>query len=1159
MLLEQIFAKSVARPIEGVIKADDDSSLYVELSEYVLTNEIAKRLDHFLDAYTDYVGANGAWISGFFGSGKSHLLKMLALLLENRVVDGRSALDLFLPKVDEADELLRAKLRRAVAIPSKSILFNIDQKADVISKTQVDALLSVFVKVFNESCGYYGKQGYIAQFERDLDNRGELAAFKQTYQELAGKSWERGREQAVLESANIAKAYAKISGGELEHARGLLDKYRNEYRVSIEDFSNQVKAWLDRQPADFRLNFFVDEVGQYIADNVKLMTNLQTVAESLATKCEGRAWVIVTAQEDMNNILGDMSKQQSNDFSKIQARFANRLKLTSADVAEVIQKRLLTKNEQGHQLLQSVYASQTNNFSTLFDFVGRGVSYQNFRDETHFINSYPFVPYQFPLFQAAIRGLSDHNGFEGRANSVGERSMLAVFRNVAIAIQEEPVGQLATFDRMFEGIRGALKAGIQSMVHTAEHNLNDAFAVRVLKALFLVKYVKQFKVTLRNLAVLMLERFDTDMSVLNQQLRNALDKLEQQTYIRRTGDEYEYLTDEEKDIEKEIKNTEIEETDLAKLLNELFFDYVIRHSKIRYGNGQHYAYARKLDDRLFGRNQELAINIITPLHPEFEALDRQRMDNMARDELRIILPADERFMQDLMLYKRTEKYVRQESGAQHEIVHRILQIKSEHNLQRYHELEVRANELLSRATLLAGSSDVATTGDGQARVVAGFHQLIEQTYIHLRMLRPEAVYTETEIGKWLHMAEGSLPGADSGNLSEPEQELFNHIRQSSQTGVRMSVKSLIERFQSKPYGWPYAAILCHLALLCGMGKVEIKRDSNVLQADALEQALRNTQMQIHLILAPQASYSSAQIRRLKDFYTDLFDQPPANSDARLLAQETLEKLRGLHAKLAMLHAQVTQYPFLASLTEGIAQLQALLSKQPSWFLTDLGAICDELLDAKDQFFVPITSFMHGTQRDLYDQVHTFLQQQHNNLLYVQTVDRGAIDALLNSSQPWQGNLLQQAMQQLGTLQQSVIQQLATERQAATTQLDQLSQRLQQVYSWKQLNGEQQQKLLAEFTQLQQSLAAQTSIAVVRDLVPRFEEQRYPQLLQQIEAWANPSTPLKIQEAEIVPARSILVVAYTHPWVSSEADLDDYLTKQRAAWLQAIQVGKRIRI
>ena len=50
MQLNEIFAKDVQRPIEGVIKADDESSLYVELNEYVLTDEVAKRLEHFLDA-----------------------------------------------------------------------------------------------------------------------------------------------------------------------------------------------------------------------------------------------------------------------------------------------------------------------------------------------------------------------------------------------------------------------------------------------------------------------------------------------------------------------------------------------------------------------------------------------------------------------------------------------------------------------------------------------------------------------------------------------------------------------------------------------------------------------------------------------------------------------------------------------------------------------------------------------------------------------------------------------------------------------------------------------------------------------------------------------------------------------------------------------------
>ncbi|MHB1750542.1 MAG: BREX system P-loop protein BrxC, partial [Acidithiobacillus sp.] len=392
MKLNGIFKSPVSRPIEGVIKADDESSLYNELSEYVLTDEVAKRLEHFLDAYTDYHGANGVWVSGFFGSGKSHLLKMLALMLENRQIDGSSALDIFLPKIREDDELLRAELKKAVAIPSKSILFNIDQKADIISKTQADALLSVFVKVFNEMCGYYGKQGYIAQFERDLDSRKLFQPFKEAYQHIAKKPWERGREQAVLESGNIARAYAEITGEDSTLARNILDRYHAQYSVSIEDFSKQVKDWLDLQPAHFRLNFFVDEAGQYIADNTKLMTNLQTVAESLATKCQGRAWIIVTAQEDMSSVIGDMSKQQGNDFTKIQARFANRLKLTSADVAEVIQKRLLTKNDGGAELLKTVYDQQVNNFKTLFDFADGGQHYQNFRDLEHFTYCYPFVP-----------------------------------------------------------------------------------------------------------------------------------------------------------------------------------------------------------------------------------------------------------------------------------------------------------------------------------------------------------------------------------------------------------------------------------------------------------------------------------------------------------------------------------------------------------------------------------------------------------------------------------------------------------------------------------------------------------------------------------------------------------------------------------------------
>ena len=295
----------------------------------------------------------------------------------------------------------------------------------------------------------------------------------------------------------------------------------------------------------------------------------------------------------MDRVVGEMEKQQGNDFSKIQDRLANRMKLTSADVAEVVQKRLLLKNQHGVEILGQVYHEQANNFKTLFDFGDGSQTYRNFKDRDHFIHAYPFIPYQFTLFQAAIQDLSLHNAFEGKHSSVGERSMLGVFQQVAIRIAEQGIRELATFDLMFEGIRSALKAQIQKAVLMAERNLGNDFAVRVLKALFLVKYVKGYKATVRNISILMMDNLDRDVSILQKQVEEALNLLEQQTYIQRNGDIYEYLTDEEKDVEQEIKNTDVENADVSDELARLVFDHTLKTRKIRYDeNGQDYPFSR---------------------------------------------------------------------------------------------------------------------------------------------------------------------------------------------------------------------------------------------------------------------------------------------------------------------------------------------------------------------------------------------------------------------------------------------------------------------------------------------------------------------------------------------------------------------------------------
>ena len=464
MRLSEIFAKDIQRPIEGVIKADDVAHLGTEVEEYVLTNEAAKGLEILLEEYTSYTNANGVWISGFFGSGKSHMLKMLAHLLGD--VEGQDY-----PRQNVSDSFRAKSHRRLPARPAQQGRPHPGQEPAVQHRPEghpdqqgPDRRPAQGVRQGLRREPRLLRQPGTRRPVRARPRRRAASTARSRRRSSASRAspGRRGASRPPWKAASIDRAFAEVNG---EAAEGIIKQYSASYAVSIEDFADEVKSWLDKQDdPNFRLNFFVDEVGQFIGSDTKLMLNLQTIAESLNTKCAGRSWVFVTSQEDMEKVIGDRTRQQGNDFSKIQARFKTRLKLTSADVEEVIRKRLLEKNDAGTAALGRIYADQHANFKTLFDFVDGAKTYRNYADEAHFIGTYPFVSYQFPLFQAAIEGISDHNAFEGRNSSVGERSMLGVVQQVAKDIGNVEVGHLATFDHMFAGIRASLKAAAQRSI-----------------------------------------------------------------------------------------------------------------------------------------------------------------------------------------------------------------------------------------------------------------------------------------------------------------------------------------------------------------------------------------------------------------------------------------------------------------------------------------------------------------------------------------------------------------------------------------------------------------------------------------------------------------------------------------------------------------------
>jgi hypothetical protein len=1152
MRLNEIFAKDVQRPIEGVIKADDVAHLGTEVEEYVLTNEAAKGLELLLEAYTNYTNANGVWISGFFGSGKSHLLKMLAHLLgdvEGQDFDRAKVSENFRAKASGA--FLPALLTKAERIPAKSLLFNIDQKATLISKDQADALLKVFVKVFDESRGYYGNQGHVARFERDLAIRGQYDAFQEAFERISGIPWTQGREQSALEGASIDRAFAEING---EATNGIIKQYQASYAVSIEDFADEVKGWLDKQPEGYRLNFYVDEVGQFIGSNTHLMLNLQTIAESLNTKCAGRAWVMVTSQEDMDKVVGDRTKQQGNDFSKIQARFKTRVKLTSADVEEVIRKRLLDKNDGGAAELESIYAKESANFKTLFDFVDGAKTYRNYTDEQHFVGTYPFVSYQFPLFQAAIEGISDHNVFEGRNSSVGERSMLGVVQQVAKDIGDVEVGTLATFDHMFAGIRASLKSAAQRSIDVAERNLDNQLAIRLLKALFLVKYVESFQATPRNLTVLVYDRFGLDLPALAEDVKEALTLLETQTYVQRSGNVYEYLTNEEQVIEEEIKNVDIDASEVSSQLFKILSSDVVKTSKIRYAkNGQDFPFGFKLDDQVHGPQKELSVHFITPDYPYTPA--ETRMHSAGKDEVRVILEPDERVLSDLRLLLKTDKYTkRKRTTSLSAIEEQILQSKATLNREREKELVQRIQGAVGKSTLVINAADVpASSTDAVGRVTEGFQELISRTYTQLKLLGG-ATYSEQQVAGAANPDSGLFDANTLLKINQPAEEVLSTVLRRDAQGEQVTMKAIVDTFQSKPYGWDLASIEVIVASLIGASKLTLTVDGNVLKRSEVATALRNTQKHSHEVVAPQKTFDERKVAKFRKFCTDFFDEGNAPKDPLELARHGADKLKG---KLDELKATVSssKYPFVDQLSGPIGLLEQTVGKSDDWHLNDFN-LGDDLLEAKENLIDPIQSFLNGPQRLIYDEGASLLSTHNSNLSYLPPGSDETVKNALADPHAFRGNKMAQLKQATDELRSQIEGIVGANRATVVRAIEGRKAELIAGSYYAKATPLAQQRVDQRVDRTLARVASENQVALMLQIGSNFESSEYPTLLDLLASSPVDPDPDPSPTKQTVSVKTIAVPGASGV-LEDEADVDRYLAALRSALVQTLNDGKRI--
>lgn len=910
MKIQSMFQKDINRDINGVVKVaqDDEKSLHQELSEYIITKELRRHFRTFFDNYTKAIDQPtdkmGVWISGFFGSGKSHFLKMLSYLLSNKEVQGVPAIDYFKDKFD--DPMMYAQAVKCVSIPTESILFNIDIEGP-INKDKT-AVLRTFAKMFYNHCGFYGDDLKIAKLERFIDRQGKTEEFRQKFEEVNGGPWVETRDSFAFFEDDVVEVLQSVLGMSEQAARNWFNgEETNE--LSIAQLVSDIKEYVDSKGDKFRLLFMVDEVGQYIGDDGDLMINLQSLVEELGAKCMGKVWVMVTSQEAIDSVV----KIAGDDFSKIQGRFNTRLSLSSSSVDEVIKKRVLAKTEEADQLLHMVYDKEQAVLKNLFVFNDSVLDIKGFADGGEFAATFPFVPYQFIIIQKVLAEIRKH-GNSGKHLSGGERSMLSGFQEAAQKVQEKDENALLPFYLFYDTVHTFLESAIRRVIDRCQnaadnHDGIEPQDVAVLKLLYLVRYIDDIKANIDNIATLMVDDIRTDKIALRASVTVSLERLQSQNYVSRNGDTYAFLTDEEQDVAVDIKNTVVDSNQITQSIAQTVFGDIYPAKKFKHGRYD-FSYDQYIDETLNGSaSGGIRLRVITVASDHYKDSDQQLiMESQVNNEAIVVLSGDTPYYDELEQAMKIRKYVKQKNVSQlPETIQDIIRKRQ----QQARHLEDRAKGYLEKAIVDAkvvvhGEIMAIKAGSAKDKLDAALGGLVESVYSKLNMVN-HFVESDADILAILNGstdADLSLVGSGANN-----EDALNEISQwleLKSVGPTISMGDVQRRYQAIPYGWKEIDIAALIARLIAQQKISIKYGGAVVAKDdrRLVDYLRKKSEVDKAVVARRIAPSEDLMRKSISFLRDYLGAMDIPSDEDGLVRFVLNTFE---TKLAHYQGLLDQY------------------------------------------------------------------------------------------------------------------------------------------------------------------------------------------------------------------------------------------------------------
>ena len=954
MQLQYIYKSDINRDINGVIKVaqDDERSIEQELREYIITRELRKHFNTFFNNYekslsvpTDKIGV---WISGFFGSGKSHFLKMLSYILSNDIVAGKKAVDYFSDKFD--DPMMFAQLERCATVPTDTILFNIDSKSP-LNKDKT-AILRVFAKVFYEYRGFYGDDLKVAKLEQFIEKSGKMDAFKAKFEEFHGESWEESRDAFSFFEDDIVDALTEVLGMSETAARNWFNGTETA-DMSIEQLVKEIKEYIDSKGKNFRLLFMIDEVGQYIGSDGSLMLNLQTIVEEIGSKCGGRVWVMVTSQEAIDSI----TKISGDDFSKIQGRFNTRLSLSSSSVDEVIKKRILAKTDNAANMLAMSYGKNSAVLKNLFTFNGAVLDLKGYSSEYDFVETYPFVPYQFRLMQNVLAQIRKH-GNSGKHLSGGERSMLSGFQEAAQVIQDKDENALAPFSLFYNTVHTFLESAIRRVIDRCQmaadsHDGIEQYDVSILKLLYLIRYVEDIKANVDNITTLMVADIRADKINMRKDIQASLDRLVSQNYVARHGDTYTFLTDDEQDIERDIRNTPVDSATIVQSISQIIFGDLFVSKKFKYGKYD-FPYDQIIDETTIGQlTGAIRLRILTVASDIYNAGDqmllmRSKMDNEAILRLSDKYP----YFDDLENAAKIRKYVKSRNVTQlPEAIQHIIRGKQ----QEASAYEKAAKDHISAALLeamayVAGETSVIKSSSVKDKIEAALSGLVESVYAKLGYVKHN-FDSDAELLQILSDQQVSMGSNMAVHNPEAVDEVVQFLSLQVTNMLPTSMGDIQRRFSAIPYGWREIDIAAAVCTLIASRKVALQYSgSMILMNDKriLDYLRRRTEID-KTIVTFKPGYPPELIKKSREILKEYFNTMDVPSDGDDLVMYVLNGFateRDAFQALLNSHYLTGEYPDKAVVENGIALCNALFTQKKDGIalLHKLVAMGDDLLD-----------------------------------------------------------------------------------------------------------------------------------------------------------------------------------------------------------------------